>query len=82
MSWIDIYLADGDPRSIDGATAREALSKMLRWRELPMLALRYRRARVPLRDQVAFLALDVIRGVAYRRGFRDGEEHPWREAQR
>jgi hypothetical protein len=82
MSWIDIYLADGDARSNDGATAREALSKMLQWWDFPLLVLRYRREGLPLRDVVAFLALHAVRGIAYRRGFRAGAEHPWREEQR
>lgn len=82
MSWIDIYLADGDPRRIDGATAREALSKMLRWWDVPLLVRRYRRERLPLTDVVAFLVLDAIRGVAYRRGFRAGAAHARREEQR
>ena len=82
MSWIDIFLADGDPHRVYGANARQALSKMLRLRDLPFMWAGYRRAKLPLRDQVGFLFLDVLRGIAYRRGFRDGETFPWPEEPR
>ena len=72
MSWIDIFLADGDPHRVYGATAKEALARMLRLRDLPYLWATYRRLGVSSRDQVAFVALDVVRSVAYRKGFRDG----------
>ena len=72
MSWIDIYLSDGDPRSVLGADTREALSQAPRLRDLPYAYLAYRKARLPFRNRLAFLALDVARNLAYRRGFRDG----------
>jgi hypothetical protein len=73
MSWIDIYLSDGDPRSVVGADTREALSRVPRLRDLTYAYLAYRKARLPLHTRLAFLAFDVVRNVAYRRGFRDGE---------
>lgn len=82
MSWIDIFLTDGGPNRSDARSARESLAKMLRLRELPALWLRYRRGGLALRDQLAFLTLDVVRGVAYRRGFRDGERRAGSEGQR
>ena len=72
MSWIDIYLSDGDPRSVLGADTREALSRVPRLRDLPYAYLAYRKAKLPLHTRLAFLALDVVRNIAYRRGFRDG----------
>lgn len=82
MSWIDIFLADGDPHRVYGADAKKALSRMLRLRDLPHLWAGYRRAGLSVRDQVAFLALDIVRGRAYRRGFRDGATFPWPEEPR
>ncbi len=79
MSWIDIFLADGDPHRVYGADAKQALSKMLRLRELPYLWASYRRLGVSPRDQAAFLCLDVVRSIAYRRGFTDGAAFPWPE---
>lgn len=79
MSWIDIFLSDGDPHRVYGANAREALSRMLRLRELPYIWAAYRRAGLPVRDQLGFLLLDVVRSIAYRRGFRDGATFPWPE---
>ena len=79
MSWIDIFLADGDPHRVYGADAKEALSRMPRFRDLPYLWAGYRRMGLPLRDQVAFVALDVVRNCAYRKGFRDGATFPWPE---
>ncbi|MFS8069472.1 MAG: hypothetical protein ACMG6S_24170 [Byssovorax sp.] len=52
---------------------------MLRLRELPLLWASYRRAGLPPRDQAVFLVLDVVRSVAYRKGFRDGATFPWPE---
>lgn len=72
MSWIDIYLSDGDPRSVLGSDAKEALSRVPRLRDLPYAYLGYRKAGLPIRVRFAFLAMDVIRNLAYRRGFRDG----------
>jgi hypothetical protein len=77
MSWIDTFLSDGDPHRVYGADAQEALTRMPRIRDLPYLWIGYRRAGLGLRDQLAFLVLDVIRSVAYRRGFRDGATFPW-----
>lgn len=79
MSWIDIFLSDGDPHRVYGADAEEALSKMLRLRDLPWLWAAYRRAGVPVQDQILFLGLDVVRAVAYRKGFKDGATFPWPE---
>lgn len=77
MSWIDIFLADGDPHRVYGADARRALSRMFHLRDLPRLWAGYRRAGVRPVDQVLFLLLDVVRGLAYRKGFRDGATFPW-----
>jgi hypothetical protein len=72
MSWIDIYLSDGDPRSILGADTREALSRLPRIRDLPYAYLAYRKAGLPIHTRLMFLVFDVVRNVAYRRGFHDG----------
>lgn len=79
MSWIDIFLADGDAHRVYGADAEEALSRMMKIRDLPWIWVAYRRAGVRRRDQVAFLFLDIVRSIAYRRGFRDGATFPWPE---
>lgn len=79
MSWIDTFLSDGRPATVYGADAQEALTRMLRVRDLPYMWVAYRRAGLGLRDQLAFLLLDVVRTVAYRRGFRDGATFPWPE---
>lgn len=79
LSWIDIFLSDGDPRRVYGANAEEALSKMPRLRDLPWTLVAYRRAGVPLRDRLLFAGLDVVRAVAYRRGFHAGASFPWPE---
>ena len=79
MSWIDIFLSDGDPHRVYGADAREALSHMMPLSQLPGLWRAYGRAGVSLRDRLCFLGLDVVRGFAYRRGFRDGASFPWPE---
>ncbi len=79
MSWIDIFLSDGDPQRVYGADAAEALSRMMSPRDLPGLWVGYRRAGLRRRTSAAFLALDVVRSVAYRRGFRDGQTFPWPE---
>ncbi len=79
MSWIDIFLSDGDPRRVYGADAREALTRMPRARDLPYVWVAYRRAGLRFSDQIAFLVLDVVRAIAYRRGFRDGATFPWPE---
>lgn len=82
MSWIDTYLSDGDPRKVYGADAEEALSRMMRLRDLPYLWIAYRRAGLGLSDQLAYLLLDVVRGAAYRKGFIDGAAFPWPEEPR
>lgn len=82
MSWIDIFLADGNPHRVYGADAKEALSRMLRLRDLPYLWAAYRRSGLSLLDQFLFLFLDLIRSRAYRKGFRDGEHFPWPEEPR
>lgn len=72
MSWIDIYLSDGDPSTVMNASARDALSRMPRLRDLPYAYLAYRRAGLPLRTRLCFLLFDVVRNFAYRAGFRAG----------
>lgn len=79
MSWIDIFLSDEDPHRVYGADAKKALSSMTRLRDLPFMWAAYRRAGVRWPDRFRFLVLDVVRSVAYRRGFRDGERFPWPE---
>lgn len=79
MSWIDIFLSDGDPHKVYGADARKALSRMLRLRDLPHLWVAYRKAGLSVKDQIAFLLLDLVRARAYRKGFRDGQTFPWPE---
>ena len=79
MSWIDTFLSDGDPHRVYGADAKDALSKLQRVRDLPWLWLAYRRAGLRHTDQAAFLVLDVVRSVAYRKGFNDGASFPWTE---
>ena len=79
LSWIDIYLSDGDPHRVYGSDAEKALSHMMKLRDLPYLWLSYRKAGIPLREQVVFLGLDVIRSIAYRKGFQDGADFPWPE---
>jgi hypothetical protein len=82
MSWIDIFLADGDPQKVYGADAKEALAKMQRLKDLPFLWGSYRRLGLPMRDQLTFLGLDIIRSLSYRRGFCDGKRFPWPEEPR
>jgi GT2 family glycosyltransferase len=77
MSWIDIFLCDGRPASVYGADAEEALTRMLRVRDLPFVWIGYRRAGLRTSEQVGFLLLDVVRTIAYRCGFRDGATFPW-----
>lgn len=79
MSWIDIFLADGDPHQVYGATAKDALSRMPRIRDVPHLWARYRRLGLPVSCQLAFVVLDVVKTLAYRKGFRDGASLPWPE---
>jgi hypothetical protein len=79
MSWIDIFLSDGDPHRVHGADAKEALSKMMRMRDLPSMWLAYRKMGLRRRDQASFLVLDLLRSYAYRKGFQDGEHFPWPE---
>ncbi len=79
MSWIDIFLSDGDPHRVYGADARQALSHMMPLAQLPRLWVAYGRARVPLGDRLRFIGLDLVRGLAYRRGFRAGASFPWPE---
>jgi hypothetical protein len=73
MSWIDIYLSDGNPRSVYGADVERALTSMMRLRDVPFIAIGYARAGLRLRDAFAFTLLDVVRNLAYRRGFSSGE---------
>lgn len=79
MSWIDIFLADGDPHKIWGADAESALSHMMRLRDLPPLLRAYQKAGIPLKRRWLFLGLDIARAIAYRRGFKAGASFPWPE---
>jgi len=72
MSWIDIFLSKRTPEVIYGADAERALKGLQRWRHLPLHLVAYRKARVPWKDALRFLVLDVVRIRAYRRGFRSG----------
>ena len=65
MSWIDIFLSEGDPHRVYGADAETALSHFTRVRDLPRLWLAYRRAGLPLMDQLAFLVLDLVRSERF-----------------
>lgn len=69
MSWIDIYLSDGNPNSILGADAQTALTRMLKWRDLPYRWLVYRKSGLSIKDSITFLILDVLRNHAYKKGF-------------
>lgn len=82
MSWIDIFLSDGDPHRVYGANAKDAISRMPRIRDLPWMWLAYRRAGLPIRERFVFLALDIVRNMSYRRGFSDGADFPWPEEPR
>jgi hypothetical protein len=79
MSWIDIFLADGDPHKVYGADAKTALSHMMRIRDLPSLIVGYRAAKLPLHLIPLFLTLDFLRAISYRKGFKDGAKFPWPE---
>lgn len=72
MSWIDIYLSNGNPSAVMGATARDALSRMPRLRDLPYAYLAYRRAGLSRSTCACFLLFDVVRNLSYRAGFRAG----------
>lgn len=81
MSWIDIYLSDGEPDKVYGADAQQALTSMLRMRDLPYLWIRYRKAGVKITDTFLFIIFDIIRTIAYRRGFESGYEYYKEELQ-
>lgn len=75
MSWIDIYLSDGEPDKVYGADAEQALTSMLRIRDLPYLWIAYRRGGVKIIDTFIFIIFDIIRTIAYRRGFEAGYDY-------
>ena len=77
MSWIDIFLADGDPHKVYGSDAKTALSHMMRAGDLPRLIKAYWLSNVPVTLIPIFLFLDLCRAVSYRRGFKNGEDFPW-----
>lgn len=77
MSWIDIFLADGDPHKVYGADAKTALAHMMRLSDLPRLAVAYFRSNLQWYLIPLFLFLDIFRGIFYRKGFKDGENFPW-----
>lgn len=77
MSWIDIFLADGDPHKVYGADAKTALSHMMRTSDLPRLIMAYWKSGLPRFLIPAFLILDLCRAFAYRKGFKDGAHFPW-----
>ena len=77
MSWIDVFLNEGNPRKVYGADAETALRKMPQVRHLPWKVKAYRRAGLRWTTIAAFVVIDVIRSTAYRKGFNDGGTHPW-----
>jgi hypothetical protein len=79
MSWIDIFLADGDPHKVFGADAKTALSHMMRLRDLPKLLKAYWKSNLPFFIIPFFLVLDLCRAYSYRKGFKDGAKFPWPE---
>ena len=79
MSWIDIFLADGDPDKIFGATAQQALSTTFKWKDIITLQFRYMRAGFAFKTRLVFLILDILRKISYAKGFKDGKNFPWPE---
>jgi hypothetical protein len=79
MSWIDVFIKEGDPRKVYGADAETALRKMPRLRHLPWMVKAYRRAGLRWTTVAGFLVIDIFRSIAYRKGFRDGGSFPWPE---
>ncbi len=75
MSWIDIYLSDEEPDQVYGADAEEALTSMLKIRDLPHLWINYRKSGVGLVNSSIFVLFDIVRNIAYRKGFEAGEEY-------
>lgn len=75
MSWIDIYLSDEEPDQVYGADAEEALTSMLKIRDLPHLWISYRKSGVGIITSFVFVLFDIVRNLAYRRGFETGEEY-------
>ncbi|MCK5290918.1 MAG: hypothetical protein KAR39_02750 [Thermoplasmata archaeon] len=73
MSWIDIYLSDGDPSAIYGADVEKALKSILKIQDLPYVLLSYRKAGLRIHEAFIFLFLDILRNLAYREGFIDGK---------
>ena len=80
MSWIDVFIKEGgDPQEVYGADAETALRKMPRLRHLPWTVKAYRQAGLRWPTIAGFLIIDVVRSIAYRKGFRDGASFPWKE---
>lgn len=79
MSWIDIYLSDEEPKQVYGADAEEALTSMLKIRDLPHLWIKYRKSGVGIINSSIFVLFDIVRNLAYRRGFETGEEYSQEE---
>jgi hypothetical protein len=77
MSWIDIFLADGDPHKVYGADAKTALAHMMKFSDLPRLTVAYFKSKLPWHLIPIFLFLDFFRAKYYRKGFKDGEDFPW-----
>jgi len=75
MSWIDIYLSDEEPDQVYGADAEEALTNMLQIRDLPHLWISYRKSGVGVITSFVFVLFDIVRNIAYRRGFESGDEY-------
>ncbi len=73
MSWIDIYLSDGDPGTVYGADVEKALRSILKMHDLPYVLLSYRKAGLRIHESLFFVFLDILRNFAYREGFIDGE---------
>lgn len=75
MSWIDIYLSDEEPDQVYGADAEKALTSMLKLKDLPHILISYLKSDVGIIDSFVFLLFDIIRNIAYRRGFERGDEY-------
>lgn len=77
MAWIDIFLADGDPHKVYGADAEKALTGMMKIRHIPFMWKVYRKSGFNIKHTITFMFFDVIRNVAYRKGFKDGKDFEW-----
>ena len=77
MAWIDIFLADGDPHKVYGANAEKALTGMMKLQHIPYMWKVYRKAGLGIKITFFFMFLDVVRSLAYRKGFKDGKTFDW-----